>query len=158
MTLGEQMVQELPGLRRFARYLARDPDHANDLVQETLMRALRAQESVDPAGNLRAWLFTILQNVLRSERRRQQRSPIRPDSLDTVPERPQTGGQFETAALAQLAMAIRALPERLREVLVLCGVEGFDYQEAADILKVPIGTVRSRLSRARTALKDSGFD
>jgi RNA polymerase sigma-70 factor (ECF subfamily) len=127
-------------------------------VQETLMRALHAQQRIDPAGNLRAFLFTILQNVLRSERRRQRRSPIKGNPLDSIPDPPQTGGQFETAALAQLALAIRGLPEPSREVLLLCGVEGFDYEEAAKILQIPIGTVRSRLSRARSALKDSGFE
>ena len=150
-----RIIEQIPGLRRFARYLARDADHADDLVQETLIRALGALPQLDPGGNLRAWLFTILQNVLRGEWRRRRRSPVRHDiSLDSAPEPVRSGGQLESASLNELASAIRKLPPRFREVLMLCGVEGFDYEEAATILGVPVGTVRSRLSRARAMLKD----
>jgi RNA polymerase sigma-70 factor (ECF subfamily) len=155
MDLKEKILEQIPGLRRFARYLARDADHADDLVQETLIRALGALPQLDPGGNLRAWLFTILQNVLRGEWRRRRRSPVRHDvAVENVPEPAQKGGQFESAALAELAVAIRRLPPRFREVLMLCGVEGFDYEEAAKILGVPVGTIRSRLSRARAMLKE----
>ncbi len=150
----EKIIEHIPGLRRFARYLARDADHADDLVQETLIRALGALPQIDPDGNLRAWLFTILQNVLRGEWRRRRRNPVRHDvDIDSAPEPARSGGQIESASLAELASAIRKLPPRFREVLMLCGVEGFDYEEAATILGVPVGTVRSRLSRARTMLK-----
>jgi len=155
MDLKEEIIDQIPRLRRFARYLARDADHADDLVQETLIRALRALPQLDPGGNLRAWLFTILQNVLRGEWRRRRRSPVRHDiDADDAPEPAQNGGQFESAALAELAVAIRRLPPRFREVLMLCGVEGFDYEEAASVLGVPVGTIRSRLSRARALLKE----
>jgi RNA polymerase sigma-70 factor (ECF subfamily) len=153
--LKARIIEQIPGLRRFARYLARDADHADDLVQETLIRALGALPQLDPGGNLRAWLFTILQNVLRGEWRRRRRSPVRHDiSLDSAPEPVKSGGQIESTSLAELAAAIRKLPPRFREVLMLCGVEGFDYEEAATILGVPVGTVRSRLSRARAMLKE----
>jgi RNA polymerase sigma-70 factor (ECF subfamily) len=150
-----KIIEQLPGLRRFARYLARDADHADDLVQETLIRALGALPQLDPDGNLRAWLFTILQNVLRGEWRRRRRSPVRLEvPVDQAPEPVRSGGQLESASLSELARAIRKLPPRFREVLMLCGVEGFDYEEAATILGVPVGTVRSRLSRARAMLKE----
>jgi RNA polymerase sigma-70 factor (ECF subfamily) len=153
--LRPKILEQIPRLRRFARYLARDADHADDLVQETLIRALAALPQLDPGGNLRAWLFTILQNVLRGEWRRRRRSPIGTDvPLEHVPEPVQKGGQYESAQLAELAVAIRKLPPRFREVLLLCGVEGFDYEEAARILHVPVGTIRSRLSRARGMLKE----
>jgi RNA polymerase sigma-70 factor (ECF subfamily) len=153
--LKAKIIEQIPGLRRFARYLARDADHADDLVQETLIRALGALPQLDPGGNLRAWLFTILQNVLRGEWRRRRRSPVRLDvSLDSAPEPVKSGGQIESASLSELATAIRKLPPRFREVLMLCGVEGFDYEEAATVLGVPVGTVRSRLSRARAMLKE----
>ena len=153
--LKEKIIEQIPGLRRFARYLAKDADHADDLVQETLIRALGALPQLDPDGNLRAWLFTILQNVLRGEWRRRRRSPVRHDiSLDHAPEPVKSGGQIESASLGELAAAIRKLPPRFREVLMLCGVEGFDYEEAATILGVQVGTVRSRLSRARALLKE----
>ena len=153
--LKAKILKQIPGLRRFARYLARDADHADDLVQETLIRALGALPQLDPGGNLRAWLFTILQNVLRGEWRRRRRSPVRHDiPLDSVPEQVRSGGQIESTSLGELAAAIRKLPPRFREVLMLCGVEGFDYEEAATILGIPVGTVRSRLSRARAMLKD----
>ena len=155
MDIKQQIIEQLPGLRRFARYLARDADHADDLVQETLIRALGALPQLDPEGNLRAWLYTILRNVLRGEWRRRRRSPVRHDlDPDSVPEAGQKGGQFESAALAELAVAVRRLPPRFREVLMLCGVEGFDYEEAASVLGVPVGTIRSRLSRARAMLKE----
>jgi RNA polymerase sigma-70 factor (ECF subfamily) len=150
-----KIIEQIPGLRRFARYLARDADHADDLVQETLIRALGALPQLDPDGNLRAWLFTILQNVLRGEWRRRRRSPVRLEvPVENAPEPVKSGGQLETASLAELAGAIRKLPPRFREVLMLCGVEGFDYEEAANILGVPVGTIRSRLSRARAMLKE----
>lgn len=153
--LKAKITEQIPGLRRFARYLARDADHADDLVQETLIRALDALPQLDPGGNLRAWLFTILQNVLRGEWRRRRRSPVRADvSLESAPEPVKSGGQIESASLSELAAAIRKLPPRFREVLMLCGVEGFDYEEAAAILGVPVGTIRSRLSRARALLKE----
>ena len=155
MDLKEEIIEQIPRLRRFARYLARDKDHADDLVQETLIRALKALPQLDPGGNLRAWLFTILQNVLRGEWRRRRRSPVRHEvNVDDVMEPAEKGGQFETATLAELAGAIRDLPPRFREVLMLCGVEGFDYEEAAAVLGVPVGTIRSRLSRARAMLKE----
>ena len=153
--LKAEIIEQIPGLRRFARYLARDADHADDLVQETLIRALGALPQLDPGGNLRAWLFTILQNVLRGEWRRRRRSPVRNEvPVENAPEPVKSGGQLETASLAELAGAIRKLPPRFREVLMLCGVEGFDYEEAANILGVPVGTIRSRLSRARAMLKE----
>ena len=153
--LKAKIIEQIPGLRRFARYLARDADHADDLVQETLIRALAALPQLDPSGNLRAWLFTILQNVLRGEWRRRRRSPVRLDvPFDNAPEPVKSGGQIESASLNELAGAIRKLPPRFREVLMLCGVEGFDYEEAAKILRVPVGTIRSRLSRARALLKE----
>lgn len=153
--LKAKIIEQLPGLRRFARYLARDADHADDLVQETLIRALGALPQLDPGGNLRAWLFTILQNVLRGEWRRRRRSPVRHEvPVEQAPEPLRSGGQLESASLNELAIAIRKLPPRFREVLMLCGVEGFDYEEAATILGIPVGTVRSRLSRARAMLKE----
>jgi len=153
--LKTKIIEQIPGLRRFARYLARDADHADDLVQETLIRALGALPQLDPDGNLRAWLFTILQNVLRGEWRRRRRSPVRLDiPIENAPQPTRSGGQMESASLRELAAAIRELPPRFREVLMLCGVEGFDYEEAARILGIPVGTVRSRLSRARAMLKE----
>lgn len=139
--------------------MARDWEHADDLVQESLIRALAALPQLDPEGNLRAWLFTILQNVLRAEWRRRRRSPIRVDlAPEHAPEPVQKSGQFESALLLEIGAAIRRLPPRFREVLMLCGVEGFDYEEAARILGVPVGTVRSRLSRARSMLKEWSSD
>src|SRR5262249_62255943 len=92
--LKRQILLQIPGLRRFARYLARDADHADDLVQETLIRALGSLPQLDPDGNLRAWLFTILQNVLRGEWRRRRRSPVRQDiPIESPPEPVKIDGQ-----------------------------------------------------------------
>ncbi|MCW5770848.1 MAG: sigma-70 family RNA polymerase sigma factor [Rhodospirillaceae bacterium] len=155
MDLKEEIIGQLPGLRRFARFLARDAEHADDLVQETLIRALAALSQFEPGGNLRAWLFTILQNVLRAEWRRRRRNPVRAEvQLESAPEPQRSGGQYESARLEELSAAIRRLPPRFREVLMLCGVEGFDYDEAAEVLGIPVGTIRSRLSRARSMLRE----
>src|SRR5262249_56020750 len=109
--LQDKILEQIPGLRRFARYLARDGDHADDLVQETLIRALASLPQLDPDGNLRAWLFTILQNVLRGEWRRRRRSPVRQEiPIESAPEPVKSGGQIESASLSQPAAPIPQLP------------------------------------------------
>jgi RNA polymerase sigma-70 factor (ECF subfamily) len=145
------LTEEIPRLRRFARVLVRQADIADDLVQETLMRAMAARAQFELGTNLRAWLFTILRHARAAEVRRDARSPFL--SPPTLPDAAVSGGQEERQAMRDLIAAFRQLPLIQREALWLVVVEGLDYAEAATILGVPPGTLRSRLSRAREALR-----
>jgi RNA polymerase sigma-70 factor (ECF subfamily) len=142
---------EIPRLRRFARMLARMPDVADDLVQETLVRAIAARHQFIAGTNLRAWLFVILRNVWNAELRRAARSPLL--AAGDFPEPTVSGGQEERQAMRDVASRFTRLPPGQREALWLVVVEGLDYAEAAAVMGVPVGTVRSRLSRAREALR-----
>ena len=146
---------EIPRLRRYARYLAREADRADDLVQECLMRAIAKIDSWTPGTNLRAWLFVILRNCHINEIRRGQRiSPLGEtnNEYDVVPT---PAGQEAHISLLEVRDAYLNLSEEHREVLLLVAIEGLQYEEAAGILEVPVGTIRSRLSRARQALRDA---
>jgi RNA polymerase sigma-70 factor (ECF subfamily) len=157
----EQIEQEIPRLRRYARYLRREPDHADDLVQECLSRAIAKIDTWQPGTNLRAWLFVILRNCHINEIRREQRIvSIDDDSPASGPTLTVPGSQETRVALAEVRNAYLSLSEEHREVLLLVGIEGLQYEEASAILNVPLGTVRSRLSRARQALRqalDAGY-
>ncbi len=146
------IAAEIPRLRRFARVLARSSDVADDLVQETLLRAISARAQFEPGTNLRAWLFTILRHARAAALRRASRSPIM--EAEILPDAPVSGGQEERQAMRDVATAFRKLARIHREALWLVVVEGLDYAEAARILNVPPGTLRSRLSRAREALRE----
>lgn len=148
------ITAEIPRLRRFARVLMRGADGADDLVQDTLMRAIAAREQFSDGTNLRAWLFAILRNVHLSLRRRAGRSPFAP-SPAVMPQAVVSGGQEEQHAFRDLGRAFDALPKTQRQVLWLTVVEGMDYEQVAAVLGTPVGTVRSRLSRAREALRRS---
>jgi RNA polymerase sigma-70 factor, ECF subfamily len=148
-----QIEAEIPRLRRYARYLRRELDHADDLVQECLVRAIAKVHTWQPGTNLRAWLFVILKNCPINEIRHE----LRIEPLDeTTAAEPllATSGDLETSlALSEVRTAFLSLSQEHREVLLLVAIEGLQYQEAAAILEVPLGTVRSRLSRARDALR-----
>jgi RNA polymerase sigma-70 factor (ECF subfamily) len=144
---------EIPRLRRYARHLVRDVDRADDLVQECLIRALDKLETWTPGTNLRAWLFVILRNCHINEVRREQRSPIVGEAPSSESELAAAGSQEARVALLEVRDAFLTLSEEHREVLLLVALEELRYEEAAAILEVPLGTVRSRLSRARQALR-----
>ncbi len=151
--LYDAILHEIPSLRRYARFLARDADLADDLVQEALTRAVGAADSFRLGTNIRAWLFTILKNVMRNSARRGRHSPIQ--SVEVVDSSVRSDPADQPDAhleLVTLADAIETLPTTFKQVLLLCGVEGFLYEEAATVLDVPVGTVRSRLFRARNLL------
>lgn len=144
---------EIPRLRRHARALVRDSGLADDLVQDCLMRALAAWGQRREEGALRPWLFAILHNTWRNRMRREQ---IRPDglTLDEIGDTAgQTGGQTERMELLDLDSAMSKLSEEQRSLLMLVAVEGLSYEEAAAVQGVPIGTVMSRLTRARERLR-----
>jgi RNA polymerase sigma-70 factor (ECF subfamily) len=143
----------VPPLRRYARSLTRNAEHADDLVQDCLERAIRKQALWRPTGPLKAWLFRMLLNLYRNElrnaRRRPQTTPI--DQVAQLPSTP--APQPGRLALAETAAALELLPEEQREALLLVVLEGFSYAEAAAALEIPQGTLMSRLSRARAGLR-----
>jgi RNA polymerase sigma-70 factor, ECF subfamily len=150
----QNIEQEIPRLRRYARYLRREPDHADDLVQECLSRAIAKIDTWQPGTNLRAWLFVILRNCHINEIRREQRVvSLEDESPASEPVLSVPGSQETRVALAEVRRAFLTLSEEHREVLLLVAIEGLQYEEASAILEVPLGTVRSRLSRARQALR-----
>jgi RNA polymerase sigma-70 factor, ECF subfamily len=151
-----QLIEgEIPRLRRYARYLRREPDHADDLVQECLVRAIAKIDTWQPGTNLRAWLFVILRNCHINEIRREQRIDPIDDAPADEPSLVTPGNQEASVALSEVRRAYLGLSEQHREVLLLVAIEGLQYEEAAVILDVPLGTVRSRLSRARQALREA---
>lgn len=153
-TFHDAILAEIPRLRRFARFLMRAPDIADDLVQETLMRAVAAAKSFEPGTNVRAWLFTILKNATRNHARCQRRSPVDfVETLDATVRSETIADPLARLEFSELVAAIELLPTSFKQVVLLCGVEGFQYEEASEIMGVPIGTIRSRLSRARRILR-----
>ncbi|MEW5966100.1 MAG: sigma-70 family RNA polymerase sigma factor [Pseudomonadota bacterium] len=144
------LIEHLPRLRRYARALTGDAARADDLVQDTLERALAKLDLWQPGSDLRAWLFTLMHNLFvnQSRARRPQETAI-DDALDE----PVSGGQSEAMAARDIHAALGRLPGEQREVLLLVGLEQFGYAEAAQVLGVPVGTVMSRLARAREKMR-----
>ena len=149
----ETIIRELPYLRRFARALTSGSRSADDLVHDCVVNALKNADKFEPGTNLRAWLFTILRNCFISEIRRDRN---RADSV-AMPDWAISGvapaNQEDTLMLCRLRDELSALPNDQRTVLLLVVLEGMSYEETAEVLKIPVGTVRSRLSRARHALR-----
>jgi len=144
---------QLPRLRRYAQALTRDPSRADDLIQDTLIRALAKQHLYQDGTNLRAWLFTIMHNQHVNDilRNAQEGSSL---DVDTVAAHlVAVTDPTASRQLRELDEAIGKLAMEQRQVILLIGLEGMSYEETAAILKVPIGTVRSRLSRGREALR-----
>lgn len=147
------LQNEIPRLRRYARALARDAVRADDLVQSCLVRAIAKEHLWEPGTDLRAWLFTILHNQNVNEVRRSVREGVAVAVEDVAPvltAAPRAGACLQ---LRDLERAIRLLPEEQRQVILLVGLEGMRYEEVAAVLDIPIGTVRSRLSRGREMLR-----
>jgi RNA polymerase sigma-70 factor, ECF subfamily len=148
-------------LYNFARWLAHDSNDAEDLVQETYLKALRSFTSFQSGTNFRAWIFQILRNNFLSSRSKlERRMTVAMDSEEDGPELAVDTETSETILMnrfnSQLVQrAIDDLPVHYRETLLLCEVEEMSYQEIAEILTIPIGTVMSRLARARKSVRDS---
>lgn len=151
----ERLVAEIPHLRRYARSLTRGhgPTEADDLVQTCIERALAKAHTWDPDINLRARLFAIMHNLFVSAVRR----PVREFQLPLNPEVPDSSHMRQESymELRALSQALDQLPAEQREAVVLVALEGMTYEEVSEILRVPIGTVRSRLSRGREALREA---
>ena len=143
---------EMPRLRRYARTLMRDTSRADDLVQATLARAIAKQHLWQRGTNLRAWLFTIMHNQNVNEVRRSVREGVTVDINEETTLTVRSNAE-PSLQLRDLERAICKLPDEQRSVILLVGLEGMRYDEVAAILGVPIGTVRSRLSRGRDNLR-----
>jgi RNA polymerase sigma-70 factor (ECF subfamily) len=148
-------------LYNFAHWMARDTHDAEDIVQETYLKALRGFASFQPGTNFRAWMFRILRNTFLSSRSKLEwRMTAAMNSEEDGPDLP---GNCETpdsilirrSESESVQRAINDLPAHSREVLLLCEVEEMSYREVAEVLAIPIGTVMSRLARARKAIRDS---
>jgi RNA polymerase sigma-70 factor (ECF subfamily) len=140
----------IPALRRYARALTRDTDIADDLVQDTLVRALRS-ERLFHGGDIRSWLYTILTNLNRNRRRSLARRP----TISQLTEHDEASANGTEAEGRDIERALSGLVEEQRSALLLVMLEGLTYREVADIQGVPIGTVMSRLARARAHIKAS---
>ena len=162
-------LEHLAAVYRLAMQLARHPDGASDLVQETYVKALRVSEGfTEQGGGMRPWLFKILQNVFYTSLAKSKRAPVSVDELHAVaaddprPDEPAPAWDLEGLDWEhvdeRLKSAVEQLRPEYRSVLLLWGVEGFKYREIAQIQEIPIGTVMSRLHRARSILADQLAD
>jgi RNA polymerase sigma-70 factor, ECF subfamily len=157
----ELSIPLFDSLYNFARWLAHNSNDAEDLVQETYLKALRCFATFQPGTNFRAWIFQILRNTFLSSRSKlDQRMTVGVDSEEDFPTLPATSATPESLLIENLdsdavRYAIEQLPVIFREVILLCDVEDASYREIAEILSIPIGTVMSRLARARKAVRDS---
>jgi RNA polymerase sigma-70 factor (ECF subfamily) len=149
--LRDQILAAIPSLRAFAISLSGNVDRADDLVQETILRALANIHSFQPGTNLPAWLFTILRNLFRSEYRKRRREVEDVDGsfAQTLKSNPDQIGRIE---FQEFRLALAELPADQREALILVGASGFSYEEAADICECAVGTIKSRVNRARSRL------
>ncbi len=146
------VIAAMPKLRRFATSLTRAAAPADDLLQDTLERAMRARGQFREGTNLEAWLFTIMRNKFRSDLRQTGRRGPHLDITDLDHLFATPGGQEGMTDIGDFATAYAALPSQERETLYMVGVMGLNYQEASERLSVQVGTIKSRTSRARARL------
>src|SRR6266571_2697782 len=151
--LRDGLLAAVPSLRAFAISLSGNVDRADDLVQETLLRALAHIDSFEPGTNMSAWLFTILRNLFRSEYRKRRREVEDGDGsyAERLKSQPEQEARVE---FREFREALAKLPADQREALILVGASGFSYEEAAEICGCAIGTIKSRVNRARTRLAE----
>ena len=148
-----RLEAQIPRLRRYARSLTRDITAADDLVQECLVRGLAKQHLWLEGTDLRAWLFTLMHNQYVNTVRRGVREGVAVSVSDAEPSLKRPASQEKCLELRDLDRAMAKLPEEQRSVILLVGLEGMAYETVAEIIGVPVGTVRSRLSRGRAALR-----
>ena len=162
----QEFLPQIDALYNFAFHLTYNEDDANDLVQETYLKAFRFIEKYIEGTNAKAWLFKILKNAFINQYRRKAKQPTKVDFEDIVSyhdgeDNSKLSGFldlrqeiFQGMMGDEVTIAINALPVDFRTVILLCDVEGFTYEEISKIVDIPIGTVRSRLHRARNMLKE----
>lgn len=149
--LRDELLSVIPNLRAFALSLTKTSDKADDLVQETVMKAWNKFHLFQEGTNLKAWLFTIMRNEFYSQMRKRGREVQDSEGVlaSQLAIHPEQQGHMD---LQDFRAALEALPSDQREALMLVGANGFSYEEAADIVGVAVGTIKSRVSRARTKL------
>jgi RNA polymerase sigma-70 factor, ECF subfamily len=147
----DQMIRSIPGLRAFGMSLTGRADLTDDLVQETLMKAWHKQDSFEQGTNIKAWLYTILRNEFYTQLRKKSRE-VEDAEGEHAAKIACPGEQEGHLAMADLQVALAKLPEDQREAIILVGASGFSYEEAAEICGVAIGTIKSRVNRAREKL------
>ncbi len=154
MSLRDDIAEQIPRLRRYAWVLLRDATAADDLVQDCLERAISREHLFQPGTNLRAWLFTIMHNLhVNAIGRAKRMVPVDP-TQNTIDERGAVSpAQGDRLVVRDLERALDALSVEQRAVVLLIGVEGLSYAEAASVLDVPMGTIMSRLARGREKLR-----
>lgn len=146
----EQMADHIPALRRYARALVHSIADADDLVQDCLLRAIAKRDHFEPGSNLRAWMMAILHNCFIDGFRKKRRHQEVGDTQETLSRGLYTPeNQTQVIQLNDVAKAISQLPSAQRSTLLLASLEDLSYEQIAEITNVPVGTVRSRLSRAR---------
>jgi RNA polymerase sigma-70 factor, ECF subfamily len=147
----EQMIAAIPGLRAFGLSLTARSDRADDLVQETLMKAWKHHDSFAEGTNMKAWLYTILRNEFYTQLRKRKREVEDADGFysSKVAVHAEQDAKLD---MADFRKALAKLPEDQREAIILVGASGFSYEEAADICSVAVGTIKSRVNRARVRL------
>ncbi len=161
----KEFLPHVEALKTFAYYLTYNDNDANDLVQETYMKAFRFAEKFDKGTNAKAWLFRILKNAYINDYRKKSKQPDRVDFEDVINYHKSddvTDNKYlnlkeesiEEMMGDEITKAINSLPPEFRTVILLADIEDFSYKEISKIIGVPIGTVRSRLFRARNTLKD----
>lgn len=161
----EEFLPHADALYTFAYHLTYNEDDANDLVQETYLKAYRFIDKYDRGTNAKAWLFKILKNAFINEYRKKTKQPTKVDYEEVVNFHEEEESSyssyldlrqeiFQSLIGDEVTTAINSLPVDFRTVILLCDVEGFKYDEIAKIVNIPIGTVRSRLHRARNMLKE----
>ncbi len=160
-----ELIPHIDALHNFAYNLTFSEAYANDLVQETYLKAYRSIESYNPGTNAKAWLFKILKNIYINDYRSRSRRPSKV-ALDDVYVQSESSNANEAAYIDlrkeifddmmgdEVTIALNSLSEQFKTIILLADVEGFSYEEISKILDIPIGTVRSRLFRARNMLKE----
>ncbi|HQD11544.1 MAG TPA: sigma-70 family RNA polymerase sigma factor [Chitinophagales bacterium] len=161
-----ELLPHADALYNFAYHLTYNEEDANDLVQETFMKAFRFMSLYEKGTNAKAWLFKILKNAFINEYRKKAKQPTKVDYEDIIAYQDadeDKGGVaydlrediFDGMMGDEITIALNRLPIDFKTVILLCDIEGFSYEEIAKIIDIPIGTVRSRLHRARNMLKES---
>jgi len=161
----KEFLPHIEALKTFAFYLTYNDNDANDLVQETYLKAFRFAEKFDLGTNAKAWLFRILKNAYINEYRKKSKQPGRVDFEDVINYHKSDDvsnskylelreESFDNKMGDEITMAINSLPQEFRTVILLADIEDFSYKEISKIIGIPIGTVRSRLFRARNTLKE----
>ena len=146
----KQLMNIIPDLRAFARFLAGNPTEADDLVQDTVVRALKAYEHFDLSTNIKAWTFTILRNIRINSYRKRRFEELDEATMATMSVK---ANQEDSLELKEVLRALKTLPPAQREVITLVRAGGLSYEEAAEIMGCKLGTIKSRVNRADAALR-----